>query len=719
MRQIRLKTMLPIVLLVLIGLAGCSTEQAMRMEGTSSAALEGVKAGQFDTGRMWTFDYPPVEYFRKTYRFNPTAEWFEKARLSALRLPGCSASFVSEDGLVITNHHCARGALDRVNKEGENLPDDGFFAATLEEERKIPNYYADQLMLMEDVTAEVQAAFERGMNDEERIANRNAAIAQIQSRYQDETGYTCSVYTFFNGGKYALYGFKRYNDVRLVFAPEQKIAFFGGDPDNFTYPRYDVDFAIYRVYDDDGNPLKTKNFFRWSTTGAGEGDAVFVIGNPGSTRRLLTVAQLEYNRDYSYDRTVKALEEAVEIYAGLIKQHPEKRLEYQTTLFGYENALKVYRGRIKGLHDPVIMAKKQDFEQSLMNEVKSRPSLQSQYGNSWTEIAMIQKQKAKIYEKDVALRFSGLGRSRVLGLAENVIEFARTAKMPDADRPENMRGDGLENRKGRLARTEIDAGLDEQLLAGQLSFMVEVLGSNDQALAALLKGQAPAAAAKRLMGETVLTKKEDVEALLDKTPDEILASTDPLLVFIRQIDAEASAVHAQYAELLDLESANVQRLGKAIFEVYGTSIPPDATFSLRIADGVVKNYEYNGTIAPVNTTFYGMYDRYYSFGMKDPWELPARWTNPPKEFDLRTPLNFVSTNDIIGGNSGSPVVNKDLEFCGIAFDGNIESMPGDYIFDETANRCVSVHSAGILEALKDLYKADRIAKELVAGKIVK
>ena len=706
-----------VLLAVIVVLSGCTSEPALKPESASPGGLEQVKAGMFDTGKMWTFDYPPMDYFKRVYNFTPTKEWFEKARLSALRLPGCTASFVSEDGLVMTNHHCARGALDRVNKEGEDLPNLGFTASTLEEERKIPNYYADQLVLIEDVTEEVQKAFESGTTDEERIAKRNAAVAAIQARYEEKTKLICTVYTFFNGGKYALYGFKRYNDVRLVFAPHEAVAFFGGDPDNFTYPRYDMDVTFYRIYDENGKPMKTSNFFKWSKAGAAEGDAVFVIGNPGSTTRLYTVAQLEFNRDYTYRAALAALKATESIYEQYVQVHPEKRSEYQTQIFGLANSRKLIDGRVKGLFDPIIMAKKRDFEETLKDKVMGDPVQKAKFGTVWDDIAQYQKQKAELFSVERALNLRGLGRSSIGGLAAGIVDYAKNAKLPDTLRPRMMQGPGLDRVKTRLAETTINAEVEQKILEFQLASMSSAFGTTKVPFNELMAGQSPADAAKRLLASSFLVDKEKVKALLDKTPDEILASNDPWISYVMKSADEATATSRKYREIQDKEQAKVQLLGLVVFGVYGTSIPPDATFSLRIADGVVKGYNYNGTVAPAQTTFHGMFDRHYSYSKPSPWTLPDVWLTAGSEFDRSTPLNFASTNDIIGGNSGSPVINKELQLVGIAFDGNIESLPGDYIFDETANRCVSVHSLGILEAVQDVYKAERLAKELKAGKI--
>lgn len=706
------------LLLSILLLPGCSQQQAVRQGPASPLAkVENVHAGEFDTGKMWTFDYPPMDYFKRAYNFNPDKAWFEKARLSALRLPGCSASFVSGDGLVMTNHHCARGALDAANKEGENLPENGFYAPTLSDERKIPNLYVDQLVLMEDVTAEVQQAFESGKTDEERVTNRSLKTGEIEKRYRDKTGLLCSVVTFYNGGKYSLYGYKRYTDVRLVFAPELVVAFFGGDYDNFTYPRYDLDVSFFRVYGADGKPLKTAHHFKWSASGAQEGEAVFVLGNPGSTTRLRTVSQLEFSRDQSYPFTLTQLTNVMSILSAYLEKNPDKKMQYQTQLFGISNSQKVFVGRVEGLNDPLIMAKKHDFESKFRQSVTGNPSLASKYGNVWGEIEAIQNEKAALFNQFNAYTFQGLGRSTVLSLAYNIVDLATIEKMPEAQRPERLRGKGLDSAKTRLASVPVNTELDQMYLANQLKIIQTGLGDRHAEFRELMNGRTPEAAAAGLFKVTVLTSKEKIKELLGKSPDEVLISTDPLVSFVAKTSAQASQARTRYTDLLSREQARVQILGKALYDVYSTSIPPDATFTLRLADGVVKGYEYNGTVAPIFTTFYGLYDRYYSFQMKYPWSLPDRWKNPPSSFDLGTRFNFVSTNDIIGGNSGSPLVNKNLEVVGIAFDGNIESLPGDYIYTDEKNRCVSVHSSGILEALEDVYKAERIAKELRGGKM--
>ncbi len=694
---------------------GCSTQPSTKPEASQSFInYDTVKAGKFDNGKMWTFDFPPSDYFAQTYHFNPTKEWFDKARLAALRLPGCTASFVSEDGLIMTNHHCARGSLERVQKEGEKLVEDGFYALTIEEERKAP-VWVDQLVVIEDVTKEVQVAFDSGTTDSAKTANRMAQFAEIQKRNYEKFKATSKdsmvfqIYSFYNGGRYSLYGYKRYTDLRLVYAPEEKAAFYGGDPDNFTYPRYDFDCSFFRVYED-GKPLKTANFFRFSKEGAKDGDAVFVIGNPGRTSRLLAYSQLETLRDIQYPVSIEWLRNRMNAMSGYVAQHPDQRLQYMNQIFGVSNSLKAITGYLSGLRDPYLMAKKRDFENKFRTAVVNSPELKSKYGDPWKDIASFEHEQRRLLGE--VTPFSYNGRSQYIALAARLVN--RAMGVPDM----TPVGRGMGAGGGLVFPANFVPEIEKSLLADQLAFMKTYLGDKNEAFNKLLSGNTPDQAAEQLATTSAVGSKEKFEALVNGKPEEILNSTDPIISFVVQTQPHVLELREKIGKINRDEATKVQELGKAMYEVYGTSIPPDATFTLRIADGVVKGYAYNGTLAPPVTTFYGMYDRYYSFDKKDPWELTPRWANPPADFKMSTPMNFVSTNDIIGGNSGSPVVDKDLNVVGLIFDGNIESLPGDIIYEETSNRSVSVHSAGLLEGLGKIYKADRLVKELEAGKIV-
>ena len=589
---------------VVLVLTGCSTQQATRSDLPGHIDLDKVQAGQFDTGKMWTFDFPPMDYFARTYNFTPSKEWFEKARLSALRLPNCTASFVSEDGLVMTNHHCARSALDSVNREGERLAEAGFYATTLSDERRASNIFIDQLIVIEDVTKEVQEAFDSGTSDNAKVANRLAKMQEIQKRYSTnykikapQDSMVFSVVSFYNGGRYSLYGYKRYTDVRLVYAPEEVMAFFGGDPDNFTYPRYDFDCAFFRVYDN-GKPLKTENFFRFSQDGAQDGEAVFVIGNPGRTNRLKTVAQLEYLRDMLYPSSIEMYEKVGTIYSSYITAHPKAKLRYLNTIFGLENSRKAITGYLKGLQDPVLMAKKKDFEKKFQNALTGKPALVKKYGDPWSDIAKYQADLSTLYPQFDALRFRGRIFPRYLSLTADLVTIANKSKESIAD-----------STRKKFYPSNLNPEIEKQLLAFRLSIMERALAGRDAAFDKLMAGRTPEQAAEDLSTNSIIASKEKTQALLAGTPAAILTSNDPLIAFVVAEQSHVKELQNKYDDISEKLQAGEQILGNAMYEVYGTQIPPDATFTLRIADGVVKGYGYNGTIAPPVTTFYGLYDR--------------------------------------------------------------------------------------------------------------
>jgi predicted small lipoprotein YifL len=709
------------VALAVVLLAGCgSSGELSTYDQAKKAQLEQVRAGKFDSGRMWTFEAAPVEYFQKTYNFRPTQEWLDDVRLSSLRMStGCSASFVSGDGLVMTNHHCARGTFAGIQKEGENLLATGFFAERLEDERKIPNVYFEQLVAIRDVSAEIHAAMDAAATDEARLEIRGKTIEEIQKRAEEESGNRAQVVTLYHGGRYSLYLYKRFDDVRLVLAPELQIAHFGGDYDNFTYPRYCLDFTFVRLYDKDGKPYKPDNFFNWSKKGAKENEAVFVIGNPGSTNRLSTADQLAYYRDVQYPFVFNMLNDRMEAMLLYVEMHPEKKQEMKTQILGISNGQKSFMGRLDGLRDDVLMQRRRDFDRQFQAEVMKRPELKTKYGNVWSEIAKTRETMRTVTSDLFGLRVNGLGVSAHYAKAAALATLAAQLQKSEEERDAQFKAGKLDLTKRALAKPlGTDADMEMLTLERQLKTMAVQLGNADPVLGVLLQGRTFKDAAKALPAESVLSDSVKLAALIDGAPQSILQSRDPFIVAGVLAHPRLASASKVANEMSARDEVSRTLLGRALYDVYGTDIPPDATFTLRIADGVVKGYEYNGTKAPVSTTFYGMYDRYHSNTGSEEWELPARWKTPPAGLDLSTPMDFVSTNDIIGGNSGSPMVNIDREIVGLIFDGNIESLPGDFIFAEDAgNRTVSVHSSGILEAIRHAFKAERVAKELERGSI--
>jgi hypothetical protein len=661
-----------------------------------------LRAGRFDNGKMWTFEYPPLDYFREAYGFAPDSAWFRTARLGALRLPNCTASFVSADGLVLTNHHCARESVVEVTRPGERLLDDGFYAATLADERPVDGLYVDQLIAIRDVTAAVDSASD---------AEREQVSDQISQRIAEEfggaaKGIVVEMVSLWNGARTSAYVFRRFSHLRLVMTPEIQVAYFGGDPDNFTYPRYDLDMSFFRVYTEDGQPYHPDVYFPMSRQGIGEGDPVFVIGNPGSTSRLQTVAELEYRRLVG-DKTIldflRSRIAALQAYAAL-DSAGAAAMDLRNTIFGLSNSEKAYTGMWQGLGDPVIMARRRDAQRAFQDSIAAHPVLERKYGDLFSRMAHIQEQKIALGADFGA--FIGLGSQ---SLTSATLRRAIRAYQYLSARSSGAPAQALSGMANQLrAVGQQPLALQQQLLTARLSDFERAFGDTSQIVAGILAGRAPQAAARALLAASPLVDSARAVAALDA---DSLTMSDPVVQLIATIFPRYRAFGGTFSQLGQEEQSVGRAIGRAHFDVYGTTEPPDATFSLRIADGVVRGYPYNGTVAPIHTTFFGMYDRYYSFGGGD-WDLPARWRTPPADFDRTTPLDFVSTADIIGGNSGSPVLNRKLELVGLIFDGNIESLPGDYIYLPSINRAVAVDARAIVEALRHVYRADRLVREL-------
>jgi hypothetical protein len=664
-----------------------------------------VKAGPYDMGKMWTFDNPPKDYFRQTYNFTPDDKWFEEVRLASLRFADyCSASFVSASGLVMTNHHCARESGTGVARKGENLNDNGFFAKTPAEERKVEGLFVDQLVQIVDITKRVQDAMTAaGAETTAQLQAREKEFAAIKAEYANRDGFKgleLQTITFYNGGRYALYGFKRYTDVRLVFMPELQLGFFGGDPDNFTYPRYALDCSFFRVYDK-GKPLQTSHFFKFNTNGIREGEPIFVTGNPGSTERLKTVAELEYDRDLQMPYILTLLRNrsnALQAYNATAKSD-----SVLNEIFGLENSLKAYGGQQEGLRDPYLLARKAAFEKQFKAEAQKKniPT------KTWDDLSSTTAQLRKLYNDNTYLAPNPFVRGEVLAFAQNLAQYGELI----ATRPEVA-----EQAKGLVEEgpSVKSRSLEEAFLTAHLTEAQAALGNNDPYVQAALGGRSPKEAAAYLLNNTKLMDKTFVNDLVTRGGG-IFSNSDPMLVVARAALSRYTTANRQVRPLQQQQAVLRSQLGRYVYEVYGNAVPPDATFSLRINDGVVRSYPYNGTVAPIITTFAGLYDRNYSFGNKKPWDLPARWKNPPAEL-LRQPMCFISTNDIIGGNSGSPMINKNREAVGLVFDGNMESLPGAFIFVPDKNRSISVHSGGMIAAMRYIYKAERLVKELTLSK---
>lgn len=661
-------------------------------------------------GTMWTFDAPPLAYWKARYNFTPDQSWLDHVRMAAIRIPGCSASFVSANGLVMTNHHCGRDCTAGASPRDSNYVETGFAAGAQADEKKCANMFADQLQSITNVTDRVRRAV-TATTPAKQVEQRSTEIDRIQRDCQQQPTDVCEVVTFYQGGMYSLYKYHRWTDVRLVMAPEEGIAFYGGDPDNFTYPRYDLDLTLLRVYEN-GQPLQPHDYLRWSANGAGDDELVFVTGNPGSTGRLLTVAQMDYLRDVSYPATLAQYDRLLAIFRELSAQSPTMERRYQNLIFGYANSKKAVTGYRSGLLDSAIMARKRVFERDFRRRVDANPSLRAKYGSAWDEIARALKEQAT-FAKNLQWQSFG-GGSSLLNIAGGIVRLPLESALADSLRLSQYRGANLNRIRQAVLMTPVDTAFERRTLAATLAAWKEALPPTDPALVmALAAGNGdPERAAAAIMARTTLTDTAARRALLSGGSAAIAKSNDPLIALARQIEPVNRRLAERAAKLDAIVSANAEKIGQAIFAAYGTSLPPDATFTLRITDGVVKGYPYNGTEAPYKTTMFGLYDRAADFDNKDPFKLPDRWARGRDKLDLSTPMDFVSTNDIIGGNSGSPVINRNAEVVGLIFDGNIESLPNRFIFTDDVARSVSVSSRAIVEALRKLYNGDRIADEL-------
>ena len=659
---------------------------------------------------MWTFDNPPLKELAAKYNFHPTQAWLDHLRLSSVRLnDGGSGSFVSPDGLLLTNHHVARVQLQKNSTAEHDYVRDGFYAATQDQEMKSPDLEVNVLVGMQDVTARVEAAAKGITDDAKALKAREAEIAAIEKESKDKTGLRSDVVTLYNGGEYWLYQYKAYTDVRLVFAVEQQAAFFGGDPDNFTYPRYDLDMALYRVYDN-GKPLHTENYLKWSAKGAAPGELVFVSGHPGSSARQDTMAELLMERDVHDPALVEYLQRRIAAAQEFAKQAPEQARLVASTIFSLQNSLKVYVGRIEALSDKAILAKKQAEEDDLRAKVAANPEWKKEYGDAWDETASAVELAKPETKKQVFRRAD----SQLFSFALQIVQYVVEVKKPDGDRLPQYHEAGLDSLRFQLlSPAPIYPSTEKMFMANALNLATEKLGANDAWVQAILQGGDIDKTVAALVDGTKLGDPAFRKSLLDGGEATVAASNDPMIAAARRVDPVWRASYAYFRDnIVSVFDSGGEKLGKARFALYGKDAYPDATFTLRLSYGTVDGYPYNGTIAPPFTTFYGLYDRAASFSGQPPFDLTPKEAAAREKLDLATPFDFVSTTDIIGGNSGSPVVNRDGELVGLIFDGNIESLAGDFVYDGSKNRAVAVHSAGMIEGLRKIYGVGALADEL-------
>lgn len=678
-------------------------------------SFQTIPVSALDEG-MWTFNNVPKEDIKQRYGFDVTDDWLHKLQLASVRFPGGSGSFVSPNGLVLTNYHIVEEVVGELSTATKDYAKEGFVAGTQSEELKAEGLSLDQLVSIEDVTAVVNSTVKSDMSAAEANAARRAQITGIETQSMQQTGLKSDVVALYQGGQYNLYRYKRYNDVRLVFAPEFQAAFFGGDPDNFNFPRFNIDMALVRVYEN-GQPLKVDNYLKWSKTGAKDGELVFVTGHPGSTQRLNTVAHLESLRDVTIPLIIRMLESRQRTLKAYMAQGEEQTRRGQNELNSAENALKVYRGQVAGLKDLKLMTKKRLAEQSLRNSINADARKKKEYGDAWDAIA---KERRDLAQYDRDRRFLDLAagfNTPLFTFARGLVRLAEENEKPDAKRlPEFMNARRGAIEAALYSTAPIYDDLEKANLAGSLAFLQSEYGTNSPMAKRILKGKTPEARAAELIDGTKLKDVDYRKQLAASGKKGIENSNDPMIDLAKDIDKEARAIHKRYdEEVLAVERAGYAKIAHALFEDQGTKLYPDATFTLRLSYGAVKGYRENGKFVPPFTTLGGLFARSNSYHHAFPYNLPPRWTSKRTAINLRTPFNFVSTNDIIGGNSGSPTINKRGELVGLIFDGNIQSLVGNFEFDESVNRSISVDSRGMLEVLRKVFGANAIVNELMKG----
>jgi len=649
---------------------------------------------------MWTFDNFPIQTVNQKYGARIDQAWLDRLRLASVRIQGCSASFVSPEGLILTNWHCVVGCAQELSDPQKDYVKNGFTAAAREDEVRCPGQTAEVLTEIVDVTARVQAAGQ-GLEGAAFNAARQAEVTKIQNEAcADDPKFSCQVISLYRGGQYSLHRFRKYDDVRLVFAPENQAAFFGGDPDNFNFPRYALDAGFLRAYEN-GQPAETPNFLKWNAEAPKEGDLTFVSGNPGSTSRLLTMSQLERLRDQQLPVTlIQNSELRGRLLEYSLTGDEAKRVSFDP-IFGLENSFKVYYGQQGALTDPAFMARKRAEEDELRARVAADPALVQQIGDPWADLARVQTTATELYLPYRQLEQAAGGGSQLYSWARSLIRAAKNPTMTEAQRARMAEAIGTE--------TPVSAEMEEIRMRYWLSKTREYLTVDHPQVKAMLGRESPEALADRLISGTKLADAEFRRQALGMTVEQ-LSAADPLLAFVAANDQAARAIGDRWAAEVNAPTARAaEKVAQARFAVYGTNQYPDATFSLRLSYGEVKGWTYRGVTVPPFTYIGGLYERATG---SEPFNLAQAFADHEDDVNKEVVYDFVSTNDIIGGNSGSPVVNAAGEVIGAAFDGNIHSLGGAFGYDGELNRTVTVSTAAITEVLRTVYPNPRILEEL-------
>jgi hypothetical protein len=662
---------------------------------------------------MWLFNRPPKQILKERYNFEPTKEWLDHVQRASVRFnSGGSGSFISADGLVMTNHHVGADALQKMSDTKHNYMKGGFYAKSHDEEKKCLDLELNVLDSIEDVTDRVNSAVKTGMSSEQAVVARRAAINEIEDESKKKTGLRSDVITLYQGGEYDLYRYKQYTDVRLVFAPEQQIAFYGGDPDNFEYPRYDLDCCFFRVYENN-KPVQRQEFFKWSAKGAADNELVFVSGNPGRTNRLDTVDALRYQRDIAYPFTLNRLYNLEVLLTAWGARSEENARRARETFFGVANSRKARDGGLAGLLDPAVFAQKRESEKQLRTAVEHHSDMAATV-TAWDRIAESQKARAHLLHTYSSLE-RGLGfNSTLFTIARSLVRAGDEKAKPERERLREYTDAHRSSLELELFSEEpIYADYEIIKLTNSLTWLSSQLLGDRKLYKQIMGDESPADRAAELVHNSKLESVELRKKLYEGGKTAVDASSDPMILLARLVDPASRAVRKQMESQVDeVERQAYGQIAKAKYELEGKNTYPDATFTLRLAFGTVKGYEEQGKHIPFETHFAGLYDRAQEHHDKEPFDLPKRWVERKYKLDLSTPFNFVCTADIIGGNSGSPVINKDAEIVGLIFDGNIQSLVLDFVYTDKEARAVAVHSLALTEALRKVYDAGPLADEI-------
>jgi hypothetical protein len=655
---------------------------------------------------MWLFNDLPQRQLQEKYQFTPTPQWAEHVMLSSVRFTnGGSASFVSSSGLVLTNHHVAAGTLHKLSTPEKNYGRDGFLAEAQAAELKAPDLELNQLVSIEDVTEQVNAAVTDDMDKDEAFKARRAVMAKIEKQSLDQTGLRSDVVTLYGGAQYHLYRYKKYTDVRLVWAPEVSSAYFGGDADNFEYPRYCLDVTLFRVYEND-QPAQIENYLKWSDHGAGDDELVFVSGNPGRTQRIFTTAALRHLRDKKLPRTLNHLRRKEIMLQQFGLAGPEQHRRATRTRFGIENSRKRSLGMLLGLQTPQFIQRKQQQEDTLLEQVRAREDLQSS-ADAWGEIEKVQQERADLIGQWTVMD------GKLYDIANDLVLMATEDQKPSEQRLREYRDSARESLEQSLfSPAPIYHDLETAKLADSLSHLVEDRGGEDSLVKKVLAGKSPAARAAEIVQGTQLASVDVRQELAAGGATALANSPDPLIQLAQLLEPEYRRLREIRDQHDEIERQAYAQINSAQVAIEGTDGYPDATFTLRLAFGVVRGYQEAGDFVKPWTTMGGAFEHQAAHNALGDWQLPNSWNDQKSKIDLSTPLNFVCTADIIGGNSGSPVINRAGEFVGIIFDGNIQSLTAAYFYTDEVCRAVSVHSSAIREAIRNIYDAPQLADEL-------